>query len=138
MLEMWEKWTFLATLAGATCLTRASLGDIIASGGLDMIESLAEECRSIAAASGMAPRPDSWRWSLGHLTAADSRMTASMLGDLEQGRRTEADHILGDLLRRRGDVRRGDVIGADRSLLRLAYVAVKAAEARRETLKADD
>jgi 2-dehydropantoate 2-reductase len=48
-----------------------------------------------------------------------------MLGDVERRGRTEADHILGDLLRRRGGIADGD-----RSLLRLAYVAVKAAEAR--------
>jgi 2-dehydropantoate 2-reductase len=49
---------------------------------------------------------------------------ASMLGDVERRGRTEADHIVGDLLRRRGA---GD---ADRSLLSVAYIALKAAEAR--------
>jgi 2-dehydropantoate 2-reductase len=48
-----------------------------------------------------------------------------MLGDVERRGRTEADHVLGDLLRRRGGAP-----GGDRSLLRAAYVAVKAAEAR--------
>ena len=52
-------------------------------------------------------------------------MTASMLGDVERRGRTEADHVLGDFLRRRGCGPDGD-----RSLLRLAYVAVKAAAAR--------
>ncbi len=52
-------------------------------------------------------------------------MMASMLGDVERRGRTEADHILGDLLRRRGGTADGD-----RSLIRMAYVAVKAAEAR--------
>ena len=28
--EMWEKWVFLATLAGSTCLMRAAIGDIVA------------------------------------------------------------------------------------------------------------
>jgi 2-dehydropantoate 2-reductase len=48
-----------------------------------------------------------------------------MPGDLERRGRTEADHSLGDLLRRRGGAADGD-----RSLLRVAYVAVRAAEAR--------
>jgi 2-dehydropantoate 2-reductase len=48
-----------------------------------------------------------------------------MLSDLERGGRTEADHILGDLLRRRGDAP-----AADHSLLRLGYTALKASEAR--------
>ena len=52
-------------------------------------------------------------------------MTASMLGDVERRGRTEADHVLGDFLRRRGGASDGD-----RSLLRAAYVAVKAAAAR--------
>jgi 2-dehydropantoate 2-reductase len=48
-----------------------------------------------------------------------------MLDDVERRGRTEADHVLGDLVRRRGVAPDGD-----RSLLRVAYVAVKAAEAR--------
>jgi 2-dehydropantoate 2-reductase len=45
-----------------------------------------------------------------------------MLGDVERRGRTEADHILGDLLQRRGAASDGD-----QSLLRVAYIAVKAA-----------
>jgi 2-dehydropantoate 2-reductase len=48
-----------------------------------------------------------------------------MLGDVERRGPTEADHILGDLLRRCGGM-----ADRDRSLLRVAYTAVKAAEAR--------
>ncbi len=54
-----------------------------------------------------------------------SEVTALMLGDVERRGRTEADPILSDLLRRRGGVRNGG-----RSLLRVAYAAVKAWEAR--------
>ena len=31
--EMWEKWVFIATIAGITCLMRATVGDIVAAGG---------------------------------------------------------------------------------------------------------
>ena len=48
-----------------------------------------------------------------------------MLGDVERRGRTEAEHVLGDLLRRRGGASDGD-----RPLLRVAYVAVKAAAVR--------
>ena len=34
--EMWEKWVFIATLAGVTCLMRASVGDVVAAGGADV------------------------------------------------------------------------------------------------------
>ncbi len=125
VLEMWEKWVFLAALAGVTCLTRAAVGDIVAAGGADLVSVFLEECRSIAEAAGYPPRPEPLRAAVGRLTNAKSTVTASMLTDVERRGRTEADHILGDLLRRRGGVTEGD-----RSLLRVAYTAVKAAEFR--------
>lgn len=125
VLEMWEKWVFLASLAGITCLTRSAIGDVVAAGGADLAAALLEECRSVAVAEGYPPRPESLQASLGRLTDPSSAVTASMLGDIERRGRTEADHILGDLLRRRGGTTDGD-----RSLLRLAYTAVKASEAR--------
>jgi 2-dehydropantoate 2-reductase len=125
VLEMWEKWVFLASLAAITCLTRSAVGDVIAAGGADLAAALLDECRAIATAAGYPPRPDSIRASLGRLTDPRSEVTASMLGDVERRGRTEADHVLGDLIRRRGVVSDGD-----RSLLRVAYIAVKAAEAR--------
>jgi 2-dehydropantoate 2-reductase len=125
VLEMWEKWVFLASLAGITCLTRSAVGDVVAAGGADLAEELLEECRSVAAAEGYPPRPEALNAALSRLADASSSVTASMLGDVERQGRTEADHILGDLLRRRRGTPNGD-----RSLLRVAYVALKAAEAR--------
>jgi 2-dehydropantoate 2-reductase len=125
LLEMWEKWVFLAALAGITCLMRAAVGDVVAAGGADLAAGLLEECRSVAAAAGWPPRPAFLESALGRLTAGGSELAASLLNDVERGGRTEADHILGDLLRRRGDVAAGD-----HSLLRLAYTAIKASEAR--------
>jgi 2-dehydropantoate 2-reductase len=125
VLVMWEKWVFLAALAGITCLTRSAVGDIVAAGGAELAAALLEECRAIAAAAGYPPRPDSLQASLGRLTDPGSAVTASMLGDVERRGRTEAEHVLGDLLRRRGGAPAGD-----RSLLRMAYVAVQAAAAR--------
>jgi 2-dehydropantoate 2-reductase len=123
--EMWEKWVFLAALAGVTCLTRSAVGDVVAAGGADLMLALLDECRAVAAAAGYPPRPGPWDAAVRRLTHPRSAVTASMLGDVERRGRTEADHILGDLLRRRGGAAEGD-----RSLLRVAYTAVKAAEAR--------
>lgn len=101
LLEMWEKWSFLATLAGSTCLMRATIGDIVASpGGLAFIEALMEECRTIAADAGYDPRPKVMENTRSTLTAAGSAFTASMLRDIENGARIEADHIVGDLIAR--------------------------------------
>lgn len=125
VLEMWEKWAFLASFAGATCLTRAAIGDIIASGGLGLIEEMANECYQIATDAGSPPREENWEWMLGHLTDPESRMTASMLADLERGGPTEVEHIIGDMLVRRRS-------GAEnvRTALETAYIAIRAAERR--------
>jgi len=126
LLEMWEKWVFIASLAGITCLMRATVGDIVAAGGADLALALLGECAAVAQAAGYAPRPESTERSRGLLSAAGSPLAASMLRDVERGAPTEAAHILGDLLRRRGAV-----AGSDRSLLRLAYAHLAAYEARR-------
>lgn len=102
VLVMWEKWVFLAALAGITCLARAAVRDIVSAGGAGLAAALLDECRAVAAAAGYPPRPDSLKASLDRLTDPRSLVTASMLGDVERRGRTEADHILGDLLRRRG------------------------------------
>lgn len=125
LLEMWEKWTFLATLAGSTCLMRATIGDIVAApGGRDLIEALLEECRTIAQAAGHAPRPKFMERTRATLTTEGSAFTASMLRDIENGARIEADHIVGDLIARSSDA------GAHPVLDRV-YTHLKAYENRR-------
>ena len=57
-------------------------------------------------------------------TRPGSTLTASMLGDIERHAPIEADHIIGDLLRRGGAAVRSPV-------LRIAYAHLKAYEARR-------
>ena len=128
--EMWEKWVFIATGAGITCLMRASIGDNVAAGGSDLAIALFDECAAIAALHGFPPREAAVRTSRTMYTAAGSGFMASMLRDIERDARTEADHVLGDLLRRGGDQ------GASRGLLRIAYTHLAAYEARRARTKA--
>jgi 2-dehydropantoate 2-reductase len=97
----------------------------VAAGGADLLLALLDECKAVAEAVGHPPRPEPWDAAVRRLTNPTSAVMASMLGDVERRGRTEADHVLGDLLRRRGGA-----LEEDRSLLRLAYTAVKAAEAR--------
>jgi len=125
--EMWEKWVFIATLAGATCLMRASIGDIMGAGGEAFTRTLLQECASIAAANGFPTRSDSYLRSLALVTGNDSTLSASMLHDIERGARTEGEHILGDLLTRGFTPH-----GARPSNLDLAYMHLRAYEARRE------
>jgi 2-dehydropantoate 2-reductase len=125
VLEMWEKWVFIATLAGITCSMRASLGDVVAAGGSDLSIALLNECLDIATAAGYPPRAQAVQRIHAFATASGSPLMASMLRDMERGAKTEVEEILGDLLRRQ------DRAGNERSLLRIAYTHVKANEARR-------
>lgn len=101
LLEMWEKWVFLATLAGATTLMRAAVGDIVAApGGPAFIEALHDECQAVAVANGYGAREKVFAGARKMLTAEGSAMTASMLRDIEGNARIEADHIVGDLIER--------------------------------------
>jgi 2-dehydropantoate 2-reductase len=122
--EMWEKWTFLATLAGSTCLLRGSIGDICTSpGGTEFVLRLLEECRSIAAAAGFPPRAPFLDRTRLMLTEAGSPLTASMLRDIEAGGPIEADHVIGDLLSR-----------GESPLLRIVYSGLKVYETKRSRM----
>jgi 2-dehydropantoate 2-reductase len=127
--EMWEKWVFIAALAGSTCLMRGAVGDIVRSGSADLLRRLLSECAAIAGTYGFTPRPQALGRAEAVLIDADSTLTASMLRDLERGARTEADHIIGDLLGRRKGAEAGTA--ATVGVLDIAYAHLKTYELRR-------
>ena len=97
--SMWDKWVLLATLAGITCLMRAPVGDIVATGsGEKLILALLGECAAVARAEGFPTGEGTLANYRGMLTQKGSAFTASMLRDMESGGPTEGDHILGALL----------------------------------------
>jgi 2-dehydropantoate 2-reductase len=122
--DMWEKWVFIATAAGSTCLMRASIGDIVAAGASDLVLNCLDECSGIAAGAGFEPRPAYMERTRSIFTTPGSPLMASMLRDIEKGSPTEGDHVLGDLLRRAK-------AGETPVLLKAAYAHVKSYEARR-------
>ena len=121
--DMWEKWVFIAAAAATTCLMRATVGDLVNAGAAGIATGMLEECGAIAAANRFAPRPNATKIGASVLTEPGSPFTASMLRDVEQGGRIEADHIVGDLLKRRGSVAA--------PLLSTAYAHLRSYEARR-------
>lgn len=126
--EMWEKWCFIATGAGITGSMRASFGDVLASGGEATVIRLLGECTDIAAAAGYPPRPEVRQRLLNMLTTPGSKMTASMLRDVERGAPIEVEHVLGDLVKRRVAL---GVAPVGLSVLDLAYLHLKSYETRR-------
>ncbi len=99
--DMWDKFVFLATLAGMTCLMRADIGTIMATRqGKMHIEQLLAECTAIAGAEGFPPNPEALARYHAQLTDPTSTTTASMLRDIRAARPVEGSHILGDLVSR--------------------------------------
>ena len=123
--DMWDKWVFLASLAGITCLMRAPVGDIVAApGGLASILGMLDDCRQVASDNGHAPSESVLAKARGVLTEEGSTLSASMMRDLEQGGPIEADHVVGDLIARASPE-------MALSTLRTAYAHLKAYEKRR-------
>ena len=109
---------------------RANIGEIVsAPEGRALLLQILEECSAVADAYRRAPRPAVLDGTQKMLTEAGSKFTASMLRDVENGERVEADHILGDL------IARGAAKAVATPLLRIAYTHLKAYEARRKRPK---
>jgi 2-dehydropantoate 2-reductase len=124
--DMWDKWVFLASLAGITCLMRGPVGDIVAApGGGAVALALLDECRAVAERAGHAPGDAILQRARGVLTEAGSTLTASMLRDLQHGHAIEADHVIGDMLAR------ADPQHAAPSLLAVVHAHLKVYEAGR-------
>jgi len=123
--EMWEKWTLLAALGAVTCLMRGTVGEVEACpGGTAFALQLLDEVVAIVAAVGVAPSDAFLTAARAMLTEKGSPLAASMARDLQRGRPTEAEAIVGDLLRR------GANAGIAAPLLSAAYVCLAVHENR--------
>jgi 2-dehydropantoate 2-reductase len=121
--DMWEKWVFIASMAGITCLMRASLGDIATAGGTGNALDLFAECSAISGKNGYVLRGATRERIRGTLSTPGSTLMASMLRDVEGHRRTEHEHVLGDLLARAQGIRA--------PVLEICLAHMRAYEARR-------
>jgi 2-dehydropantoate 2-reductase len=125
MLDMWEKFVMITTMAGMNCLMRGTIGEIMAAeDGEALMLQLFAENQTVAEAAGFALRP-SYREQISQmLTERGSVNNASMRHDLERGSRTEADWILGDMRQRAIALR------VATPLLRAAYANLQVYENR--------
>lgn len=119
---LWDKWTFLATLAAVTTLTSGSIGQVMATRhGEALLRRVYAEGLAVALREGACISGAAQSRALDMLTQVGSDMTASMLRDLRAGLRTEHDHILGDL------VHRAQRHGIDTPLLAMAHCHLQVA-----------
>ena len=125
---MWEKWTFLTTLAASTCLMRGSISQILATEyGEGFIAALFDECNRTAIAEGHPPASSPAVDYRGMLFDRESDFTASMLRDMDAGGLTEADHIVGDM------IARAERHKIDTPNLKVAYSRLQVYESQRST-----
>ncbi|WP_031405299.1 ketopantoate reductase family protein [Thiomonas sp. FB-Cd] len=127
---LWDKWVFLATLAGMTTVCQGSVGEIMATPyGEALTRQMFAECCAVARESGHPIGRAAADKSVRMLTQQGSTFTASMLRDLQAGQQTEHEHILGAM------AQRGMERGLPMDLIRLAHthMAVRAGQLSRQS-----
>lgn len=125
MQDMWDKWVMLCALAAMTGSLRGAVCDILETDeGLDLMLEAIEECRKVARAAGREPGGSAMDNIRSYLTTRGSKFAASMLRDLENSYRVEADHVIGDM------IARARAAGIATPVLRQAYVHMQAYEQR--------
>ena len=98
-LDLWKKWVFISTVAGATTLFSCSLGEIVKSDfGKKIIIDLFNECRSIAKLYKYDYEDSEADVILKTITTSGSPIKASMQRDVEKKSFTEHEQIFGDLI----------------------------------------
>lgn len=123
---LWDKWVFLATLAGMTTVCRGAVGEIVATpDGEALTRQMYDACCEVARLSGYPTGAAARERALTLLTTQGSAFTASMLRDLQAGQATEHEHVLGAMSRR------GMALGLPMELLRLAHTHLAVQAGRR-------
>jgi 2-dehydropantoate 2-reductase len=126
--EMWAKFTGIAAAAAISTLTRVRAGEIaVAPAGAAFVSAALDETARVTTAEGYPPLAAIIELYRSHYAQIGSNAAPSMLYDVENRRPTEADHMLGDL------VRRADRLGIEVPIPRVALCNLQIYEARRST-----
>ena len=97
--DVWEKWIFIATVAGATTLFKTSLDKInISREGIKFIMGLFEECCQISKLNGFEISEEVKNIHESFFINTNSKVKASMLIDMERKSMTEHEHIFKEFI----------------------------------------
>ena len=133
LAEMWSKFCGFAAVATIAALIRARAGEIaVASAGAAFVDLVFKECARVTAAEGYPTPPEMGDLVRGMFSQAGSTYGPSILWDLKNGRRTEGEHTVGDM------VRRADRHRLQVPLLRAALCNLQIHEARTERLSSPE
>jgi 2-dehydropantoate 2-reductase len=102
---MWAKFFGFVCNATIATLTRSRAGAIAKSAsGASFVSAVIEECARVVTAAGyppaLPPAPDTAGIVRGLFSQTDSTYGPSMLIDMEDGRPTEGEHTIGDMVER--------------------------------------
>ena len=99
-LAQWQKLVFLVGLSGATTLTRSGIGAIVADSDCRLLLlNLMEETAAVGRARGVELAGDYALDRLAYAENLPADMKASMLNDLERGKRLEVKWLSGEVAR---------------------------------------
>ena len=125
LAEMWAKFCGFAAAATIAALIRVRAGEIASTGaGAAFVDSVFKECARVTAAEGYPTPPEMGDLIREMFARPGSTYGPSILWDLENGRRTEGEQTVGDM------VRRADRHGLEVPLLRAALCNLQIHEAR--------
>lgn len=88
--ELWEKFTFINSLAGVTTLLRGAIGDVVDTQfGQRTVAAIIDECQAVAQAYGHEVRPRSNKITRDACQQQGSILSASMLKDIQNNQAIE-------------------------------------------------
>ncbi len=126
MAEMWVKLFGFAAIAAIATLTRGKAGELAAASATPaFVAAAVDECARATAAEGYPPPPALKDLIRDIFARPGSIYAPSILRDVEQGRPTEGEDTIGEL------VRRADRRGIEVPLLRAALCGLQVHEVRR-------
>ena len=120
---LWTKFVFISAVSALGCLTRATFGEYRnVSGTRPVLQDALGEVAAVARAKGIALDADIVEKTLAFIDGSAAEIKPSMQRDLEAGRRTELESMIGIV------VRLGRELNVPTPVMRVAYAAIQPGE----------
>ena len=100
IVDLWHKWVLITTVAGATTLFNATIGEIASSEhGISFITDLHDECINIAKSEKIQVCDDDLAQQRRFLSDKESTWNSSMRRDMVNKSKIESAHIFSELIK---------------------------------------
>lgn len=125
---LWTKFVFIASVSALGCLTRATFGEYrnVPEARAVLTEAI-QEVAGVAEARGIRLDPDITEKTLAFIDSSDPGIKPSMQRDVEAGRRSELESMIGIV------VRLGRELGIRTPVMNLAYSVLKPTELKAQS-----